>query len=166
MRPIYETKDDRVRERFVAEAVAAHWRVDLERETRLAVNDYKLTTNGKPFALMEVKCRVGYDWTTLRFMYTYMLSLKKWNDLWKLCRENDWALCLAIADMNAEVWAAKWRGTPPDYDVRNGGRRDRNDDADIEKCVFIPTDEFDILIRDRDPELTKKNLWRNKSEAR
>lgn len=153
MRPIYETGDDRVREQFVADAVAAHWKVDLQREEQLETNDYKLLKNGRFFAILEVKFRKGYDWCQLRWMDTYMLSLDKWFRLWRLCAEHEVALCLAVADKHGEVWASTWRGKPPVYDVRQGGRRDRGDAKDIEEVIHIPIDEFDILIRDRD--LTK-----------
>ena len=150
MRPVYETADDREREEMVANAVSAHFRVDLEREDKLASNDYRLVKDGKVFALLEVKFRRGYNWTDLRFMGSYMLSFEKWWALWKLCQSNDLALCLAVSDKLSEIWASTWRGSIPLYDVSDGGRRDRGDKKDIEPCVFIPIDEFDILIKDRE----------------
>lgn len=155
MRPIYETDDDRAREATVAEAVAKHWSVDLQREEELAVNDYRLIKGGKWFAVLEVKCRTGYSWTKLRFMGSYMLSLEKWHELWKICAAHKVALCIAVADKHGEVWAGTWRGKPPVYDARRGGRRDRGDAKDIEWVVLIPIGDFDILIRDRD--LTKRD---------
>ena len=154
-RPIYETKDDRVREQFVADAVAAHFKVGLSRATELSTYDYRMLNGGAPFAALEVKFRYGYNWTQLRFMNTYMLSVEKWLNLWKICGEKRWALCIAVSDKHGEIWASTWRGSPPIYDVRNGGRRDRNDKKDIESVVHIPMDEFNIAIRDRDNEKEK-----------
>jgi hypothetical protein len=156
VRPIYETKDDKIRQQFVADAVAEHWQITCVPEPELEENDYRLLKGDKFFAIMEVKFRHGYTWTEMRFMDTYILSLDKWFALWRKCAEHNVALCLAISDKAGEIWAATWRGKPPVYEVRNGGRRDRKDPKDIERLVHIPMDDINVLIRDRDDQPRRK----------
>jgi len=151
MRPIYEREGDRKREEFVADCVAAHWKVTLTRNEELASSDYLLSTQaGTTFSLLEIKCRYGYSWTELNFRGTYLLSKHKWDDNTKIAEENKWSFSLAVADKHREIWMASWRAPFPVWDVYEGGRKDRGDKKDIEPCVWIPTDEFTVLVRDRD----------------
>lgn len=150
-RPIYEREGDREREEFVAQCVAEHFGVTLQRNEALASSDYVLlTAKGKPFSILEIKCRYGYTWTELNFKGTYLLSKHKWDTNTKIARDNGWAFSLAVADKHREIWMARWREPFPKWDVFEGGRRDRNDKKDLEPCVWIPTSEFTTVVRDRD----------------
>lgn len=134
-RPVYETNRDREIESRVSELFAEAWGVDLVRLDRLAGADYLLVRDGQAKALAEIKTRGNP-----RGQYpTYMISAAKVYTL-RAAAEVMKATPLLIvswADDTGWINLASASGQ-----VRFGGREDRNDSADMEPCLFIPTNSF------------------------
>ena len=145
-RPLYETDEDKAREKAVARRVARHFGVEVKPTMKLAVADHWLFKAGRVFSLLEVKCRPKYSWDNLESMQTYILSERKWRDLVEACDGLQLALALAVCDGWDEVRVATWRSPWPSFDVKVGGRRDRDDALDVESVVHIPVEEFTHII--------------------
>lgn len=146
--PIYQTAADRAAEDEIGALVGQHFKVKTERMPDFHPYDFKLHYSDGPFGALECKSRTRYLWGELRMRGTYMMSKHKWDKLLPLCEAERLGLCLAVMDKAGEVWAACWRY--PDWPAVEFGMGGRLDNAgDWEPCVYIPTDHFSVLIRDR-----------------
>lgn len=131
-----ETKETLAQEDGLAERLNARWGVDAVRMHNLYQLDFALNRDGEIKAWAECKCR------THLFGYypTYMFSLKKM----RACRDyhiNSHIKAFLIVEF---VDGDYWLDTADikDFEVKMGGRTDRNSKADIEPCVFFDINYF------------------------
>lgn len=140
-RPIYETEDDRRRQAIAVGVLADASNSVAVPTSPLSGWDYELHRDGKPVAIVEVKCR-----RCSRDTYpTYMVSRMKVEKL------RDAALGMGIAGGLLVRWedSLGWLrvdNTPPSgWQTATGGRIDRNDPLDIERVIHFPITAFRLL---------------------
>ena len=147
-RPIYERDEDRRREREAMNKLIAHLDAsgdayDGNEAPRLYPFDYEVLREGKPWAIVEIKCRTN----TMMFYSNYMISMEKMRVLREEARIRNVEPLLmvcwsdAIGYANADEAAA--RGIKA-----YGGRYDRNDPMDHEAVMHIPLSVFKVFWKD------------------
>ncbi len=144
-RPLYETKDDREKQKAAIDELVSFLKKDggdirANEAPRLYPYDYEILKDGKPLALVEVKCRNA----RMDAYVNYMVSASKIRTLreqahirevspWLLV---DWSDCIGYADADK----AASRGI-----TAYGGRYDRDDPMDREVMTHIPFSVFTIF---------------------
>jgi hypothetical protein len=135
MRPIYETSEDRQKEQDVFAMVADTFGCVCITTPKLSVADRLLcSAEGVLLGIVELKIR-----TNPYAKYpTYMLSATKHTQLMNTARALRVPAFLVVKFSDS----VKVTRLQEDYPTSVGGRRDRGDNKDIEKCIFIPIEEF------------------------
>jgi len=138
-RPRYETAEDRRRERGVFDAIASAYNCQYQLAEDLAPFDGALhDSDGDVKALVEIKTR-----TNAHDKYpTYMLSATKCRNLFGIAQSYGVPALLLVCFTDG-VYATKLKA---EYSTGVGGRYDRNDAYDVEQCVYIPIEQFKIVI--------------------
>lgn len=145
-RPIYEKESDRANERVAAEKfreylshtlIPAPKSIELREAPKLYPFDYEILSDGKPWAIVEIKCRKNR-----RDDYpSYMISLEKIRVLREAAHIRDLPSFLLVS------WA-DMVGYAPAVSVAErgikswGGRIDRNDPRDQEAVLYVPNSLF------------------------
>lgn len=139
VRPRYETVEDRSRERGVFDAVAVTYNCQYQLAEDFAPYDGVLQDgDGNTKALIEIKTR-----TNPHDKYpTYMLSATKYRNLFDIAETHGIPALLLVCFTDG-VYATKLKA---EYATGTGGRYDRNDAYDVEQCVYIPIEQFKIVI--------------------
>ena len=141
MRPIYERGKDRDNERRVAEWLAARQpggKRAVQMPKRYPV-DYALIDGPGVFTdWLEIKCR-----TNTRDAYpTYMVSLEKIRAMFDLARFTALPARLVVRWEDALGYLTL---PTSDYEIKMGGRRDRDDWQDIEPMAHFHVGSFQLL---------------------
>jgi hypothetical protein len=139
-RPIYETPDDRERERGVQLVLQRMWGGVWTEMPEHHAYDFVVQMHGRT-GLVEIKCRDNprgqYD--------TLMIGAEKIAQLLRHAERQGATPVLVIRYTDAIVH------TRPCWDdvhgARPGGRRDRGDPRDLELCAHIPSRRFRALDR-------------------
>ena len=135
MRPLYETDADRSRERSVVDYLTEkHPAYTYKKTPDLHCADWLMFRNGERYGLVEIKTRTN----EYRRYPTYMLSARKWLSMLSESKKYDVRPYLIVKFTDGHYVTM----LKEEYPVQVGGRTDRNDLRDKEKCIFIPIEEF------------------------
>lgn len=141
MRPVYETENDRDREKSVITYACSVWNCEAMRMPRMYPVDWSLQRNGSIKAFAEVKWRY-------KSYSTYIISAHKWHTAISLAKTLDVVALLLVC------WPDKsgnrhviWTQMKPENMKRvvHAGRTDRGDSQDLEPCVEIDVANFSLL---------------------
>lgn len=154
-RPIYEREGDRDNERQAAEKFREYLvqtlipkpgSVELREAPRLHPFDYEVIVDGKPWALVEIKCRKNR-----REDYpSYMIGLQKIRGLREAAHIRNMASFLLVS------WSDTL-GYAPAVSIAErgikswGGRIDRNDPFDQEAVLYVPNSLFTAIPQKERP---------------
>lgn len=142
MRPIYEGSGDLDNERTVITKLCEEWDMEAAKLPITYNVDYGLFKDSKLRAWVEVKCRsCGIDQYD-----TYFISAKKILNGVFLSQNTGSPFILAVQWTDALGYINIKSDTK--FDIRIGGRRDRNDWQDVEPMAHFSTRDFNILIQD------------------
>ena len=131
-RPIYETRDDVQRELRIIKKVAASYASEFIHMPTTSVFDAVMHRRGKAVSLLEVKERFRrYD--------TLHIGKRKIDDI---CEVADFCSLPAFLAIQWPDFLGIVKLTPRAWPVVTGGRKDRNDAADIEQVYDIPVLDF------------------------
>lgn len=126
------------KKRLIATFVSVHYDCTFD-ETEGGL--FSLSTRaGKRFSVLHPAYRGG-TWTEMNLKGALVLSEKVWIDKTTLAKRSGLAVSLAVADKEMEVWLASWREPFPVFNLFSG--------KDGKALLWVPTDEFTTLIRDR-----------------
>ena len=138
MRPTYERAEDRNRQRLVMGAFCQSYGCSAKELPAFAPWDFEVSVDGDPVAIVEVKCR-----TTGIYAYpTYLVGIAKVEAMLAEASARAIAPILLVSWSDARGWV-NLADAP--HEVAAGGRRDRNDPADIERVALIPVEEFRVF---------------------
>lgn len=134
-RPVYENKKDRSREKVVARKISDSLGLTLIELPKLARGDY-MAHNENDHLIIEIKTRSNkFD------AYSeYMISSNKIDTLITISNELRFTAILVVG-FNDKIVALVLEKNH-NFKQRVGGRKDRNDDKDMEKMYYIPITEF------------------------
>ncbi len=134
---IYETMEDKVREEDVAAQFALRWKLTQRKvEGDLVVVDRVLYRGDKLYAYFEVKCRNNpHD------KYAeYMIDADKLERGLFIAGYDGVSFLLVVRFTDGIFWV---KVTQELLAVqRSGGRKDRGDPNDIDRCAFFPVTNF------------------------
>lgn len=133
-RPIYQTPEQRTRERWFGALTACKWGCEFEQMPDLNSYDLKLFRKNQLMALLEIKTR---DFPSKKYP-TFIVSSSKWNTIKKAGIELGVPVFLVVAYHDVFVFIK----VDFDPDTHMGGRYDRGDAADEELMVRIPLKSF------------------------
>lgn len=144
MRLIYENTETRANERETSKRLEEKWSCGLVKLPRHYVMDYAAVRNDKVVSFVEIKCRTN----AMEHYPTYMVAAHKplkANELYMTFRLPSflvvqWTDALGYVDFQKAG-----------YDLRIGGRKDRNDPADQEPVLHIPVERFDVVEEKETP---------------
>ena len=139
-RPIYEKESDRAKEQEVIDQIERRWAAKVDyviQLPKMSSADIAMVQDNKIVAFGEIKSR-NVELATYKTLY---LSVQKSAMLWSIAQVTNKPMfifgnytdCIAYTRMKA--------GWPCSF----GGRTDRNDSADQEALMELPTDLFQIL---------------------
>jgi hypothetical protein len=142
MRPIYERDEDRRRQREAVAVLEQATGLRAVETARLAGWDFEvLRADGTVAGLVEVKCRRHeHD-----HYPTYIISRAKVIALAQACREHGCMGGLLVAWRDRTGWLRVENRRRNHWPTITGGRRDRNDPADIEAMYEIPVTDFRFI---------------------
>jgi hypothetical protein len=135
MRPIYETDQDRGREREVHSYLESKLDCVFKVADRLSnVDGFLCSVDGEMVAAVEIKTR-----RNPKAKYpTYMLSAAKWRNGLETGKIYGVPFVL-IVKFTDGIYAVALSDR---YKTSHGGRYDRGDARDAEECIYIPIDKF------------------------
>lgn len=134
MRTVYETEEDKSNEASVREYVAARMELLAKETDALEDVDAHFFKYNSRVAIVEIKCRTNAS-TTYK---TYLISHSKLARGWMLSQIHHCAFYL-IVKFTDKIMMTQIRQR---YETIIGGRTDRGDAKDMEKCALIPMAEF------------------------
>lgn len=138
-RPIYETSENLVSERLVAEALGRAWKCEVVKLPKLWSADYCALRGKQVVSFIEIKSR-AYSFDELERFGGYMIDLRKAKELKTLAGFTARPALLVINLKDGMFWLDIAKADL--LDVRIGGRTDRNDAADVEPCAFFEMQQF------------------------
>jgi hypothetical protein len=138
MRPTYERAEDRNRQRTVMGWFCQSYGCSAKELPPLAAWDFEATLDGDVVAIVEVKCRTN----GINAYPTYLISHAKVEAMLAEASARTIAPILLVSWSDARGWV-NLADAP--HEVADGGRRDRNDPADIERVALIPVEEFKVF---------------------
>jgi hypothetical protein len=135
--PLYETPEDRARERIVADAVAASLGCTATRFPDKFFCDYHLDRDRDLYGFLEVKCR-----TTPFGHYEdgFMLDLTKWHDL--RAAAHFWRMPSIVGVGFVDQIAALNVCRAQIDHVNINGRTDRSDPNDSDPVCYLAWSQF------------------------
>jgi len=142
--PIYETNEDRQRERAVADFLSVRWNCIPAPSGQLAIHDYALCRHSHAddrlfaHAYLEIKCRSLHR-------EDFWLSKHKWDYLLELSDTTNRPAFIAVHCATSD--AVRYvRACEPYPQLTFAGRTDRPDDPNaMEDMVIIPLHRFTHL---------------------
>jgi len=141
VRPRYESSTNVAKELEIAARLCNVFDCTYEQYPPLHAVNGKFIKDGKVQAIVEIKVRnnASYKYPTL------MLSCAKYNKGLDWAHKENAPFILLIMFTDGLFMTKVGSG----YDENIGGRSDRNDPNDIERCVYIPMASFkQIAARD------------------
>lgn len=138
-RPTYETDHDLSNERVVADQLEAKWKCELLKLPKYWPLDYCCVRGKNVMAWVEIKCR-NYTFKQLDDLGGYHIDLRKIAAMRELVTltEKPGFLVVRLTD---GLYNMKLMPLLP-VDAVIGGRKDRNDPADIEPCATFKMSNF------------------------
>lgn len=137
-RPAYETEGDLLRERKAIEAIEAIHGVSLRKTPRFYAIDYCLMKDGKVAGWVEIKGK-----TFPRETYpTFYTSVEKFLRLVRMGHFTGLPSFLICSWSDGVFYSMQDAHAGRRYDIRMGGRTDRNDSDDVEPVIHIPVTDF------------------------
>jgi len=135
VRPIYETDQDRDREREVCSYLQSQLNCVFKPADRLSnVDGFLCSNDGEMSAVVEIKTR-----RNAKDKYpTYMLSAAKWRNGLEVGKIYGVPFVL-IVKFTDGVYAI---ALSDKHKTSLGGRYDRGDARDTEECIYIPIEKF------------------------
>ena len=133
-RPIYEAPEHVSKELTVASYVCNVFSCTYEQFPPLHALNGKLVRNGITDAVVEIKIRNN---ASTKYP-TLMMSANKWKRGLEWAHKENKPFLLVIKFTDG-VFLTK---VAADYPESIGGRTDRNDPNDMERCVYIPISSF------------------------
>lgn len=138
MRPMYENSDTLTAERNVVLTLCDKWNSEAVK-LPIAYNvDYGLFRDETLRCWLEVKCRN----CTIGQYETYFISYKKIVNGLRLADDSGKPFILAVQWSDALGWIKIERSR---FEVKIGGRRDRNDWQDVEPMAHFKTQDFQLI---------------------
>lgn len=136
MRPIYESKSDKVAEAKVITVLLTHSdNAQFIKLPDLAVVDYiAIDRAGIPRALIEIKVRKN----AADKYPTYMISERKIKDALRVSELVNIPFVLVVSWLDD----VRWVRVKTMYPTTIGGRYDRGDAQDVERVCLIPISDF------------------------
>lgn len=135
----YETEENLVKEREIADFIQSVWHMSLIKNPKSYRIDFGVMKGGRIRGWVEVKER-----KINLFTYpTVILSLAKWMQGRRLALETGTRFFFVIQVIDGSILCSE--ETSATRKVNYGGRRDRNDSEDIEPVVHIPIADFRVL---------------------
>lgn len=155
--PLYETSDDRSREKQVLDDMCDIWMATYEQTPRKYTTDARVYRNGRLMFCTEVKCRKN----TKSAYPDYIISRKKIVRALEIAKLAGvpFVLTVKFTDGIYGTFIADDAVLPEN--CRVAGRRDRNDPNDEEMCCAIPMGRFLPL---KNENKTQRNLSLFKEE--
>jgi hypothetical protein len=137
-RPHYENRKSLQKEHALAQGLEKRWECKLKKLPIKYMLDYAAWKNKQISAWVELKCRTipfeQYD--------EYMISLAKVMAAKELSRNTGLQSFLVVQWSNKTAFLQLDNA---DYELRMGGRKDRNDPDDIEPCCYFKLKDFTDL---------------------
>lgn len=143
-RPKYESHKDRAGQQEIAEAFGRHVGVQPTlAEGDMPRHDFEGKKDGKRVMFIEIRNRSN----PMRRYPTYMVALHKHEYLCQMSERHGVPSYLVVrfADGKIGYWQIK-RIDQLLFQVNKGGRTDRNDDRDIEDCIFLPIEQWQVIL--------------------
>jgi hypothetical protein len=138
MRPIYERDHDRVAQAQAVGALARATGTEAMPTPPLTFYDYEMLRDGKPVAIVEIKCRTKqYD--------PFWVSHEKMVRLHCEARQRSLAGILLVQWPDMTGWLAVDKLDYESWPTATGGRTDRDDPKDIERMAEFPLSWFTTL---------------------
>ena len=135
MRPVYEGAEDRERQAAVARVLEGAWRCQLVDMPKLSSVDYVAICDGSLRALVEIKCRK----IASSAYPDYLLSDAKARCMERIA-ESLRIRPILVVQWSDMIGCVDIASAP--YRADEGGRKDRADVTDIERCRFYPITSF------------------------
>ena len=131
-----ETEKDRVAEREIMDMLCLRWAARAKKMHVMYTLDYMVFKGDHSIAWVEAKDRAweGYE--------TYLLALHKWKAAHQYLEYTRLPTVIAVR-LSGELHT--YNVSPSDLGkvrISEGGRRDRDDNSDVEPCVYIPIEKF------------------------
>jgi len=137
--PRYETKEDRKKEKSVAEVLSVAWGMRGNKLPALYPLDYCFTAGSEIKAFVEIKNRNCLPST----FPDIMLDVTKWLEGIKYAEKLGTDFIFAVGFKNGEVYCYTYKHTDT-FPVKYGGRTKKvRDKYDIEPVVHISMDQFE-----------------------
>lgn len=138
-RQSYETEENLVKEREIADFIEVLWDAKLVKNPSSYRIDFGVIKKGCVKGWVEVKERkIG-----LTTYPTVILSLRKWMEGRNLAAGTQTRFFFVIQLLDGRILCTD--ETTTERDVKYGGRKDRNDINDFEPVVHIPISDFKVL---------------------
>lgn len=131
-----ETEDTIRLEKQLAGRVAKSWNIKVEKLPSTYSLDYALIRDGVVMSWAEMKCRTH----TFETFPTYMISVKKWNACRVIHSSSNLKTFLVVGFTDGDYWVDT--AMVKDFEVKMGGRSDRDWSVDREPCVFFDKQYF------------------------
>ena len=131
-----ETKDTLEKETAFKQRIEGYWKVELEKLSSAYSLDFAIVRKGKVASFIELKCRSNM-WTKYP---TYMISLKKWNMCRQFHASSNLKAFLGVSFTDGDFWLDTQQVR--DFEVRMGGRSDRDWTVDREPMVHFSITNF------------------------
>jgi hypothetical protein len=137
-RPYYENNKSLQKEHALAERLEKRWQCKLKKLPIKYMLDYAVWKDSQISAWVELKCR------TIPFEHydEYMISLAKVMAAKDLSRNTELKSFLVVQWSNKQAFI-QLDNAP--YELKMGGRKDRNDPDDIEPCCYFKLKDFTVL---------------------
>lgn len=138
-RPVYESSDDRKKEKSFAAALEDQWGCVLKKTRPFYHVDFMALSNAGAGAELKFFVEVKHRKIEKDRFPTYMLALMKWVNMNTMRRYSGLPVFLAIRYLDQDAFI---NVTDETFPVSFMGRTDRGDAADMEPCVMIPIDRL------------------------
>ena len=138
-RPLYESQQDLLRERDVADQLSYRWNCEIYKMPVRYQIDWAMLRGGELKAFAELKIRNN----EIGRYETFMISLGKWVYGNQLSVISGVPFLVVVRWSDGLFWHEA--GTAP-ITISMGGRFDRNDSQDFEPMVHISTSAFKRIL--------------------
>ena len=136
-RKMYESKDNLEKEKNVLRHMSVKWDVSYSKLPISYKLDYSMYRNDKLCGFAEVKCRKN----SMNDFSTYIISLSKVMKARRLASVTGTKSVLIVSWSDATGWINLFS----DFEVKQGGRSDRDDWQDQEPVCHFQISEFKII---------------------
>lgn len=140
MRPTYETEDDLIAERAIANKLEGNWKCKLVKLAKYSPVDYAATRDGKVVALIEVRVK-SYSWHEVSKFGDLIIDTAKIIAFRNLHNATGVPVLLVIALKDCIIYTANFYKTETTLRTRN----DAGSEIDTVLISKIPIDNFNRI---------------------